>query len=154
MLPAGRLTRTTPALIYRHMAIFENSDLHDTVVLTKALGDETRLRALCALGADELCVWQLVDLLGLAQSTISKHLSILHQARLVESRRQGRWLHYRLAADDAAPAVRAALAWLLQALAEDPTIAADAARVRQLVAQHDRAARAPCGPGGEGVAGP
>jgi len=134
------------AAIYRHMAIFQNSDLHDAVALTKALGDETRLRALCALRSGELCVCQLVELLGLAQSTVSKHMAILHQARLVECRKQGRWLHYRLAGAEAAPAVRAALAWVLEALTRDERIAADAAQVRRLVAEHDAARRVACLP--------
>lgn len=128
------------------MAIFQNSDLRDAVALAKALGDEARLRALCALRSDELCVCQLVELLGLAQSTVSKHMSILHQARLVDCRRQGRWLHYRLAGPAAPLAVRAALAWVLQALADDERIAADAVQVRQLVAEHAAAQRADCRP--------
>ncbi len=128
------------------MAIFQNSDLWDAVALVKALGDETRLRALCALRSDELCVCQLVELLGLAQSTVSKHMAILHQARLVECRKQGRWLHYRLAGADAAPAVRAALAWVQEALTRDERIAADAVRVRRLVTEHEAARRADCRP--------
>jgi DNA-binding transcriptional ArsR family regulator len=132
------------------MAICQHSDLHDAVTLAKALGDEARLRALCALRSDELCVCQLVGLLGLAQSTVSKHMSILHRARLVDCRRQGRWLHYRLAGTDAAPAIRAVLDWVLAALAEDGAIAADAVQVRRLVAEHDAPQRDQC-PGGSGV---
>ena len=49
----------------------------------------------------ELCVCQIVELLGLAPSTVSKHLAILKQARLVDSRKEGRWMFYRLADEDA-----------------------------------------------------
>jgi DNA-binding transcriptional ArsR family regulator len=63
----------------------------------KALSDASRLRALCALRAGELCVCQIVELLGLAPSTVSKHMSILANAGLVESTKKGRWVYYRQA---------------------------------------------------------
>lgn len=69
-------------------------DIMDTL---KALSDDNRVRILCALEGRELCVCQLIELLSLAPSTVSKHLSILRAARLVESRKAGRWMHYRLA---------------------------------------------------------
>ena len=75
----------------------EKSDVRDVLDVLKALADETRLRALCALRGGELCVCQLIALLELAPSTVSKHLSILRSARLVESRKDGRWIYYRLA---------------------------------------------------------
>jgi ArsR family transcriptional regulator len=64
--------------------------------VTKALSDSNRVRMLCALRGGELCVCQLIELLGLAPSTVSKHLSIMHQAGLIESRKEGRWVYYRL----------------------------------------------------------
>ena len=71
--------------------------MRNLLAVLKALADETRVRALMALRRRELCVCQLVELLGLAPSTVSKHMSILKQARLVESRKEGRWMFYRLA---------------------------------------------------------
>ncbi|MFH2054342.1 MAG: metalloregulator ArsR/SmtB family transcription factor [bacterium] len=62
----------------------------------RALGDENRLRAVLALQKRELCVCQIVELLQLAHSTVSKHMSVLRQAGLVESRKSGRWVYYRL----------------------------------------------------------
>jgi ArsR family transcriptional regulator, arsenate/arsenite/antimonite-responsive transcriptional repressor len=67
--------------------------MRDRLDVLKALADETRLRALCALRGGELCVCQLIALLELAPSTVSKHLSILRAARLVESRKEGRWIY-------------------------------------------------------------
>lgn len=84
--------------------------------LTKALADENRLRILNALRAGELCVCQLIELLGLAPSTVSKHLSILRQAGLVDSRKEARWMHYRLPEAPQSP-VRDALAWILPSIA-------------------------------------
>ena len=62
-----------------------------------ALSDATRLRLLLALQSGELCACQLVDLAGLANSTVSRHLAVLEQAGLVTHRKAGRWVHYRLA---------------------------------------------------------
>lgn len=63
--------------------------LRDFMSVIKALADENRARILLALGGRELCVCQIVELLGLAPSTVSKHMSILKQARLVDGRKQG-----------------------------------------------------------------
>ena len=75
--------------------------MREVIAVTKALADRSRMRALLALRQQELCVCQLIELLDLAPSTVSKHMSVLHQARLVESRKEGRWVHYRLAGEDA-----------------------------------------------------
>lgn len=72
------------------------NSMKDYLAVMKALSDPNRVRALCALRGGELCVCQLIYLLNLAPSTVSKHLSILHQADLVESRKDGRWVYYRL----------------------------------------------------------
>ena len=74
-------------------------DMDDFVAITKALSDPHRVRALLALRKGELCVCQIIELLGLAPSTISKHMSILKQAGLVDSRKDSRWVYYRLAED-------------------------------------------------------
>lgn len=106
-----------------------NQPLNLTLTLAKALADETRLRALAALGAGELCLCQLIEVLGLAPSTVSKHMSLLHQAGLLERRKEGRWHFYRLAGSGAEPRVLSALAWVLEDLAGDPTVTRDAARL-------------------------
>lgn len=83
--------------------------MRELIAALKAVADEHRVRILWAVRRRELCVCQIVELLGLAQSTVSKHLSILHTARLVESRKEGRWIYYR-AAGAAAPAVARSVA--------------------------------------------
>ena len=70
--------------------------MQDVLDVLKALGDENRIRILLALQEGEMCVCQVIELLGLAPSTVSKHLSILRSARLVESRKDGRWMYYQL----------------------------------------------------------
>jgi len=64
----------------------------------KALGDPVRLRLFHLLSLkDELCVCHLTAALELPQSTVSRHLGVLRHAGLVETRRDGKWMHYRLA---------------------------------------------------------
>ena len=93
--------------------------------VVRALADENRVRAVMALQDKELCVCQLIELLGLAPSTVSKHMAILKQARLVESRKDGRWIYYRLADQEASPEARDALAWIQKALCKDRRIRDD-----------------------------
>lgn len=82
--------------------------------IAKALADENRVRALLLLRERELCVCQIVEVLALAPSTVSKHMAILRQARLVEARKEGRWMHYRRGTGGM---VDEALGWVDSALA-------------------------------------
>jgi len=100
--------------------------------ITKALADENRVRMLLALRQGELCVCQITELFGLAPSTVSKHLSILFQAGLVESRKDGRWIYYRLPGKAAPVAVREAVDWVVKSLQDNPRIAEDTKQLRQI----------------------
>jgi len=71
-------------------------DVRPVSRLFKALGDETRLRIVALLSHDELCVCHLADALRLSQPRVSRHLAILRAAGVVESRREGSWIYYRL----------------------------------------------------------
>jgi ArsR family transcriptional regulator, arsenate/arsenite/antimonite-responsive transcriptional repressor len=102
--------------------------------ITKALADENRLRMLMALQDRELCVCQITELLGLAMSTVSKHLSILYQAGLVDARKEGRWMYYSAAANEAPTAARGAVAWVRRSLARKERIAADAKQLKKVLA--------------------
>lgn len=108
--------------------------MRDILAIMKALADEKRLRMLLALRGRELCLCQLVALVDLAPSTTSKHMSILRQAGLVDARKSGRWVYYRLASQSAFPAVRNALAWVESSLSEDTCIQADAKRLQHILA--------------------
>ena len=99
--------------------------MRELLAITKALADENRLRVLYALRRGELCVCQITEFLGLASSTVSKHMSILRNARLVESRKESRWIYYRLADNNAPTAVREALAWALHTMAGSAQIRED-----------------------------
>lgn len=66
--------------------------------LFKALADDTRLRIIGLLQAGEICVCDIHGSLGLPQPTVSRHLAYLRRAGLVQGRKDGQWVHYRLAA--------------------------------------------------------
>ena len=107
--------------------------MRDFMAITKALADETRVRMLLALRDGELCACQIVELAQLAPSTVSKHLSILKQARLVDSRKEGRWMYFRLA-DSTAPAlIRQTLAWVEKSLADDRLVEQDRQRLERIL---------------------
>ena len=103
------------------------------MAVLKALGDENRVRILAALQGRELCLCQTVELLGLATSTVSKHMSILEQARLVDRRKQGRWKYYRLADQDVLPVAARMTELVLRSLANDREIRQDARRLKQIL---------------------
>jgi ArsR family transcriptional regulator, arsenate/arsenite/antimonite-responsive transcriptional repressor len=103
--------------------------------ITKALADENRIRALLALRQGELCVCQITELFGLAPSTISKHLSILSQAGLVESRKEGRWIFYKQPGSGAPVEVREALDWIEKSLDQNPRMIADQESLKQILKQ-------------------
>jgi ArsR family transcriptional regulator len=104
----------------------------------KALSDETRLRILSLLGEGELCVCDLMEILDLPQSTVSRHLAYLRNADLVEDRRQGVWMYYRLAGGES-PLHRDLLALLQVRLAAIPLAAADQVALRSHLAKKNRA---------------
>ena len=84
----------------------------------KALSDETRLRILGLLMEGELCVCELMAILDLPQSTVSRHLSYLKNSGLIRGRRQGVWMHYRLAEQEGGAFQRELLALLRHSLGE------------------------------------
>jgi DNA-binding transcriptional ArsR family regulator len=103
------------------------------MAVTKALGDESRVRILLALESGELCVCQIVELLQLAPSTTSKHMSILKQARLVDSRKEGRWMFYRLVDEDEPAAAKEMSALIFRLTADDVRRREDAKRLKQIL---------------------
>lgn len=68
----------------------------------KALSEPVRLRIAVLLTEGELCVCDLTHVLSLPQSTVSRHMARLRTAGLTESRRSGRWIHYKLRLDSSA----------------------------------------------------
>jgi ArsR family transcriptional regulator len=99
MVQGASIVITAGNIIY--VDIFAYADIlicmKTTAQIFKALSDETRLRIITLLlGGEELCVCDIMAALDLPQSTVSRHLSYLRNTGLVDDRRQGIWMHYRI----------------------------------------------------------
>lgn len=103
-------------------------------IVAKALADQTRIRILKLLEPGELCVCQIGSVLDLSPATVSKHLGTLKTAGLLQQRRDGKWVHYRLAERDFNPYARAFLDLVARTLPDDPTVAEDARVLAQVSA--------------------
>jgi DNA-binding transcriptional ArsR family regulator len=110
--------------------------MQDIMDVLKALADENRLRALCALRGGELCVCQLIALLDLAPSTVSRHLTILRSARLVDSRKDGRWIYYRLSKEFRTPSAGKLLALLFKDMAKTRRMVEDRKRLKRICGEN------------------
>lgn len=98
----------------------------------KAVSDPTRTRILKLLEEGGLCVCQVQAVLGLAPSTVSKHLAILKLAGLVEDRRSGKWIEYAWARASHNPHAKRILGLLSGDLDRDEAIRADRRRLREV----------------------
>ena len=102
--------------------------------ITKALSDENRVRILMALRTHSFCVCEITAFLDLSPSTTSKHLSVLKQAGLIEARKDGKWVYYRLATSPQSYAVaREAIEWVERSAGGCPEIREDEARIREIL---------------------
>jgi ArsR family transcriptional regulator len=100
------------------------------LTISKALADGNRMRTIIALiENDELCVCQITEMLRLATATVSRHMSSLQNARLVRSRKQGRWVYFRLA--DTFPGLLRQ--WLLASVVDSPEIKTDRQNLRTIL---------------------
>ena len=104
-------------------------------LLFRALADPTRLRLINLMADQEICVCYFIDVIGAPQPKISRHLAYLRRAGIVSSRREGKWMHYRLAVPSESHAA-AILKMTVQALHEDKGMQRD----------RERLDRACCGP--------
>ncbi|KUG19418.1 MAG: metalloregulator ArsR/SmtB family transcription factor [Methanomicrobiaceae archaeon] len=101
----------------------EQDRLHSYATIFKALSDETRLRIYLLLGTSELCVCQIQVALGMPQTKISRHLTVLRYAGLVTARRNGLWMYYSRTEPEYPP-LRALLNNLTGLLESDPDLMA------------------------------
>jgi ArsR family transcriptional regulator len=98
--------------------------------LFAALADATRLRLLNLMDGREVCVCYFVEILRQGQPKISRHLAYLRKADIVSARREGKWMHYRMApqADEAAASILTAV---LASLRGDRQMQADRAKLER-----------------------
>jgi ArsR family transcriptional regulator len=106
--------------------------LKKTSKVFKALSDETRLRILKMLEAKPLCVCEIQHVLKGSQPNVSHHLKTLFEAGLVDSRRDGLWIAYRLADKPETPLHAAALALLRRSLKDDDRVRKDRIAVKSV----------------------
>jgi ArsR family transcriptional regulator len=110
------------------MANYKNK-IKSILSIFDALSDINRLRILMSLKGGPLCVCRIIALLGLAPSTVSKHLYILRQAELVDAEKKGRWMYYQLSGG----IDKKFLKWLQSALAGDEKIGSDAKVMKSII---------------------
>ena len=106
--------------------------LKEFIKTSKALSDETRVRIVSLLTRNELCVCQLMEILGMGQSTVSKHLGILRNAGLIEAEKRGTWAFYRLSRDKANRHGADFIRILSSLPKDDPLMQADEKKVKQV----------------------
>jgi len=108
----------------------KESAMESILSISKALGEKNRLRVFLALiHTKELCVCEVGELLGLAPATVSRHMSILSRAKLVDSRKRGKWVYYCIK-----PAIAPELLqWIKNSVVDSFSVAEDVKRIEILV---------------------
>jgi ArsR family transcriptional regulator, arsenate/arsenite/antimonite-responsive transcriptional repressor len=108
------------------------------IAIAKALSDNHRVRALLSLRKGELCACQIIQLLGLAPSTVSKHMAVLKQAGLVENRKDERWMFYRLPEEgkDRSALIQSTLKWIFGSLENDEKTDKDRIDLAKIIKQN------------------
>lgn len=109
--------------------------IEEFVSITKALSDPHRVRAFMALRRGELCVCQIIELLCLAPSTVSKHMTILKSAGLVDSRKDSRWVYYRVTESTDREQIRELIAHTIALLESDKSIEKDDNHMNVIVSE-------------------
>ena len=102
--------------------------LRDYETVLKAAADPTRVRILKILEGGEMCVCQVIAILSLGQSTVSKHLFLLRAAGLIKDRRDRKWVHYSLDRGNDSPYAGRMLRSLRDWLNDDPVVVRDRER--------------------------
>ncbi len=96
--------------------------MRDFIKVTKALSDANRVKILKMLQKKEMCVCEIQAALGLAQPTVSKHLKVLEDAGLVQSKKDGLWVNYSLSGGGGSPYAATLLGNLKHWLGDEPDI--------------------------------
>ena len=107
----------------------EDIIVRDLLKALKAAGDESRLRILNMLRRRPLCVCEIAAVLGLAQSTVSRHLKLLEECGLLVRSKDGLWVEYRLASAPEGSVPQRLLAVVAESTAESDVAQEDAKKV-------------------------
>jgi len=99
----------------------------------KALSDDTRLRVVKLLQERELCVCELMQVLDMSQPRISRHMSVLKNAGLLEDRREGKWVHYSLRNGVENKEINVILQTLSRLAADHPLVQVDRRKLKRAI---------------------
>jgi ArsR family transcriptional regulator, arsenate/arsenite/antimonite-responsive transcriptional repressor len=102
------------------------------VKVFRALGDPNRIRIIKMLEERELCVCEVREVLNLSNSTVSKHLSILHDAGLITQAKDGKWVNYGNNSKSESQFVRSVMNLLKSSLHDDESVRSDCEIVRKV----------------------
>ena len=102
------------------------------IKVMKALSDPSRVKIIKMLQHKEMCVCEIQDALGIAQSTASKHLKILEEAGLATYRKEGLWVNYTLSDGSDSPYAANMLGNLRHWLEDDPQVSRLSARLHEI----------------------
>lgn len=107
--------------------------MNGILMILKALSDRNRLRSAAALMIyDELCAFQITELLQIRGATVSRHLGQLINAGILKSRKDGRWVYYRLNKHN--KTIRPVIDWINNELNDDEDLADDRKTLEKIVA--------------------
>ncbi len=109
--------------------------MEQIVIICKALADRQRLRILAALTGRELCVCQIIALIKLAPSSVSKHLYILKMAGLISGEKRGKWIYYKLSIKSLSTQVSSLLRTLLKTLKATEEIKKDTKELEKICSE-------------------
>lgn len=133
----ARIYVLTNTYTHTYMSFVRNRNSVEPDVLFKTLSDPTRLRLLNLLARGEVCVCDLHGTLGVDQPKVSRHLARLKRAGLVEARRNGKWMHYRLARHGD-PLVRHVLDGLRAWMSKETRMNSERRRLGKVCCQNDK----------------
>jgi len=100
-------------------------DIHKQEKIFKALSDKNRLRILKMLQKKPICVCEITEVLQLATSTVSQHLSLLSETGLIIGEKDGKWINYRLNLRPDDNSIISALLYVQMILENDETVKKD-----------------------------
>jgi len=109
--------------------------MKELVKVLKAAGDKNRLRILKMLQHKPMCVCELSAALGIAQPSVSRHLSLLKDAGLVADERNGQWIDYRLCEEKINTFAPAVLQQIKGWINDDPRVKEDIKKTKTLCRQ-------------------
>ena len=116
------------------LILLENRVMKELISIFKALSDRNRLRIVSALiGYDELCACQITELLEISSATSSRHLGVLINANLVQSRKDGRWVYYCI--NRSSSSFESVIQWIEHELKDDEEAEHDRKLLKVIVDQ-------------------